>query len=357
MKIVERYLARQIFASTALVFAALLALFTLLDLIHELGDVGASHYRVLPALVFVLLSLPGHIYELFPIASLIGTIFALTQIAANSEFTVLRVSSVSVFMMAKFLARIGLVFVLLTFFFGEVVAPYSDEAAQRLRLSTTRSVVAQEFRSGLWVKDEASFINVREILPDSTLIGIRIFKFDENHALQSISHAEKGSYAGDHLWNLSDVVETNFSQTAVSVGESTSLQWKSVITPDLLSVLLVFPEHMSAITLYSYIQHLLDNKQHALRYQIALWTKLVYPFAVLVMMLLALPFAYYQKRAGGISGRIVFGIMLGLGFYLSNQLSSRLGLINGWPPFVGAAMPTLLFLGAALGVLNYLERK
>ena len=64
--------------------------------------------------------------------------------------------------------------------------------------------------------------------------------------------------------------------------------------------LLVAPERMSLWTLFSYVQHLRENRQESGRYEIALWNKIVYPFAILVMMVLALPFAYYQQRAGGV---------------------------------------------------------
>ncbi|HQT26171.1 MAG TPA: LPS export ABC transporter permease LptG [Burkholderiales bacterium] len=357
MKILQKYLARRIFASTLLVFSALLGLFTFLDLIHELSDIGIGNYHLLFAFAYVLLSIPGHVYELFPIASLIGTIFALSQLGASSEVTVMRVSGMSGRDLASFLLRAGLIFVTLTFLFGELLAPMSDAAAQKLRLSATKSVIAQEFRSGLWVKDESSFINVREVLPDTTLVGVRIFEFDSKHDLKSISFAKKGSYRGNNFWELSGVVRTSFGDGNVRVSQMPNYEWKSVLTPDMLSVLLIFPEHMSILTLHRYIRHLVENKQQALRYQIAFWTKIVYPFAVLVMMLIALPFAYHRRREGGISAKIVTGIMIGLVFYLMNQLSARLGLINGWPPFMAAASPTIAFLIFAVAALWRVERR
>ena len=110
MKVIRRYLSAEITASTLLVFAALLMLFAFLDLIHELGELGKGTYGLLNVIAFVLLSLPGHVYELFPIAALIGTLFALAQLVASSEYTVMRVSGVSVPRMAFTLAQVGLLF-------------------------------------------------------------------------------------------------------------------------------------------------------------------------------------------------------------------------------------------------------
>ena len=119
----------------------------------------------------------------------------------------------------------------------------------------------------------------------------------------------------------------------------------------LLNVLLIKPEKMSAWSLHSFSQHLKDNRQKALRYEIALWTKLLYPVAVVVMMILALPFAYFQSRQGGEGAKIFAGIMIGLAFHFLNRLFGHLGLLNDWPPFVSAVTPTLLFFGIALGMM------
>ncbi len=92
-----------------------------------------------------------------------------------------------------------------------------------------------------------------------------------------------------------------------------------------------------------------DNQQKTQRYEIALWKKLIYPLAVLVMMALALPFAYMQDRMGAVSVKVFAGIMLGIAFHMLNGLFSSLGVINSWPPFFSAITPSALFLLAAAG--------
>jgi lipopolysaccharide export system permease protein len=75
------------------------------------------------------------------------------------------------------------------------------------------------------------------------------------------------------------------------------------------------------------------------------------------MMVLALPFASYQKRQGGVGGRIVAGIMLGLAFYTMNRLFASLGLLYDWPAMVSAVTPTLVFLGLAITMMWWQERR
>jgi len=116
-------------------------------------------------------------------------------------------------------------------------------------------------------------------------------------------------------------------------------------------------DSMGISELISYIEHLSENHQETSRYEIVLWQKIIYPFAVLVMMVLALPFAYFQVREGGISGKIFTGIMLGLGFHLSNRLFGHLGLLNAWPALFSAIFPTLAFLAAAVFMMWKVEKR
>jgi lipopolysaccharide export system permease protein len=357
MKTLRRYLVSEIVGATALVFLALLMLFAFFDLADQIRDLGRGGYRLRNIMVHVLLSVPDHIYELFPIAALIGTLFALAQLVATSEYTVMRTSGVSILRMCAALMGAGVLFAVLTFVFGEFIAPPAEQLAQRLRSQAITGLVAQEFRSGLWIKDGRNFVNVAEVTPDSRLKGVKVYEFDDQYRLRSISLAKSGDYLGQRRWLLKDVTRTTFEERKTSISTSAEERWQSALDPELLNVLLVQPDKMSAWSLYTYAQHLRENRQKALQYEIALWTKLMYPVAVLVMMLLALPFAYSQGRQGGVGAKIFTGIMLGLAFYFLNQLTAHLGLLNDWSPMLSATLPTLIFLSLAIGMLWWQERR
>jgi len=357
MRTLRRYLATEIAAATALVFAALLMLFAFFDLVDQLKDLGRGAYNMRRIAIYVALSVPDHVYELFPVAALIGTLFALAQLVAGSEYTVMRTAGVSTARFTTMLAGVGMLFAALTFIIGEFIAPPAQQLAQRVRSQSITGLVAQEFSSGLWIKDGRSFINVVEVLPDSTLRGVRIYEFDGEYRLRSISFARQGVYQSDRLWQLKGITQTRFEDMKTSVREIAESSWQSVLDPALISVLLVKPEQMSAWSLYTYAQHLRENRQKALRYEIALWVKLTYPLAVLVMMVLALPFAHFQGRQTGVGAKIFAGIMLGIAFHFVNRLSSHLGLLNDWPPLASALTPTVIFLSIAIGMMWWQERR
>ena len=358
MRLLTSYLAREIYASIALVFTALLMLFSFLDLIHELSAMGRGNYHLGYVLLFVLLTVPSHIYDLFPVAILIGTIFALVQMAANSELVVYRSSGASLRQMVGALLKIGLPLVLLSYLCGEILAPTSERMAQRLRLKAQNAeVTLREFHSGVWVKDEHSFVNVKNVLPDTSLLNISIYEFDDNYHLRTITAAKRANFLEENRWQLEEVVQTHFNKQDTAINNMANLEWHSVLNPDILSVLLVVPEQMSAWNLYQYVQHLRDNHQKTARFEIAMWNKLVYPFAVLVMMLLALPFAAHHRREGGISAKVFAGIVLGLCFHFIGRLFASLGALNDWKPLLSAIMMSMLFLLLATTMLWWTERR
>ncbi|MDP2266280.1 MAG: LPS export ABC transporter permease LptG [Thiobacillus sp.] len=357
MNLLARYLSGQVLVASGFVLLALMVLFAFFDVLQELGSLGRNNYGLGQVVVVVLLSIPGHLYEILPVAALIGTLFALSRLVGNSEYAVMRVSGLSNWRVAGIFTVIGIVLSMLVLVLGEYVAPWSEQAAQRYKLSATRSVVAQQFRSGLWVKDGNSFINVREVMPDNTLRGVEIYGFNAEGRLDWIRAADQARWQNDQSWELQQVVETRFDADGIRADRRERQNWQSVLTPDILSVLLVAPEKMSARTLWRYVAHLKENGQKATRYEFALWSKFISPFVIPIMMLIAMPFAIQGPRTGGTSSKIFIGILVGLGFHLLSRLFGHLGLLNDWPVMLVSGLPLLIFLAVALMGIRWVDRR
>ncbi len=375
MSTLGRYLGREIAGAVLFVLIGFLALFAFFDFIDELEEVGRGGYRLQHALAFIVLGLPSHVYELMPIAALIGTIYALAQFASNYEFTAMRAAGLGRAHALGELAKVGVVLALATALVGEVLAPPAERLAQSLRLSALGTTVSGSFRSGLWIKDAVRdgqgaverqrFVNVGELLPDTRLAKVRVFEFDREFRLRQILLAEGGRFTPPQAWTLEGVEALEFRNdararelltVAVDRRRYPSISWTSELTPDIVGVLMIDPERMSAWSLAQYVSHLRDNQQSAERYEIALWRKVVYPVAVLVMMALALPFGYLQVRAGGIGYKVFAGIMLGVAFHFLNGLFSHLGLLNMWSPWLAASIPSIGAFLIALAMLAWVDR-
>ncbi len=380
MKTIRRYLWAEIASATLFVLFALLALFLFFDMVAQLDEIGQRGFRFRDALFFVGLTLPSRMYELMPIAALIGTIYTLSKLAANSEFTIMRVSGMSTRRLMNNLLGIGVVMVALTYLLGEFISPPAEQLAQKVRLQATGAPDGvREFRSGVWVRDVVKdpggrvaafrFINVRRVGVDADMRDWRVFEFDRDYKLRSILTAETGRYEAGRGWTLTNVVETKLpgpiaaasvqqmAAARTQVVRTEDLAWPSELKPDIFGVMIVQPERMAGWDLAQYIQHLSDNRQQTERFEIAFWSKLFYPWAIVVMMVLALPFAFLHVRSGGVSFKIFAGVMIGVAFYGLNKLLAHLGLLNTWPPIVVAALPSLVVLALAMSTLYWIERR
>ncbi len=352
-----RYFTREILAASLLLLAALLALFGFFDMIKELDELGRGNYRLSAMLGYVLLTLPSHTYVLLPLAGLMGTLLALARMSENSEITVMRASGLSLRQLALNVCAAGAIIALTTLAVGELVTPHTEEAAKGLKLKATRSIVAREFRSGFWVKDDRSFVNIQDVTPDTQLLNLRIYEFDPSFRLTAISRAEKGVYEGSNRWELQNVELTRFEGDQAILQRTPKAVWNSVLTPDILSVLKIVPERMSALNLRSYIEHLRENRQSPTRYEIAFFGKFFNPLAAIVMMVLAIPFALVSARAGGVGAKLVMGIMLGLVFNAATRMFAHVGLLNDWPALISASAPVFIAALASLWLLRRAERR
>jgi lipopolysaccharide export system permease protein len=353
----NRYLAREILVAVGFILVGFLGLFAFFDLLGELRHLGRGGYDLRQVFLFVLLSAPTNAYELLPVTVLIGTLYVLSHLANNSEFTVMRAAGMSPGQASGMLLRIGLAFAVATFVIGEWVAPAAEEAAQRLRLRALSAGIHQDLRSGLWFKDERAFINVREAREPSLLQGVRIYEFDADFRLARVTSAARGQYLQEGTWRLTEVVRTRFTAEGPRTEREAESAWRTSVTPELIGVLVIDPERMSAWGLYRYAQHLAENRQKTGRHEIALWKKLFYPIAALVMMALALPFAYMHARSGMVGLKVFLGVMLGIFFHMLNGLFAHIGLLQNWPPFAAAALPAAAFFMAAVLMMWWVERR
>lgn len=360
MKTFRKMLYRDIAVTVGSVTLAFLALFFFFDLVDEFRWIGTGTYEVKHAMMSVALSIPGHVYELLPITVLIGTIFVMARMAQNSEFTILRTSGLSPWQALGSLLSIGVAFVMLTFAIGDYVAPASDQASQLIR--------AQRFgqlstgRTGAWLRekreDGMAAINVRSISPDGELQRVRVFSFDNEGRIQKQLIAAAGSF-GDGAWKLHHIQEMHYfiqdeKNAHVKTRNVEEMDWPTTVTRNMVAAAVLKPDQMSTFDLFRYVSHLEANGQTSQRYEIELWRKVFYPISCLVMVVLALPFAYLHFRSGGIAGYVFGGVMAGISFFLLNNVFGFAGNLQNWSPILTAAAPSIIYSLLSLGAFSWL---
>ena len=371
MRTVRRLLYRDIVGSVMFVALAFLSLFFFNDFVDELGRIGRSGFTVGHGALLALLKVPGNFYVVFPSAVLIGSIFSLARMAHSTEFTILRTGGLGPGRALVLLATLALGFAMITFVVGDYVAPVFDQQAQMTRSRLNGRMAPGG--GGAWLKDrqvtpagERNYsVNVLFANADGALEGVRIFEFDADGRLVSRTAAKYARVDALGVWTLSQVKETRWmtspqsaSQNDASVTDTSRDQqvWKSGLNAGVVAAAVLPPEVMSTLELYRYTRHLSAHEQSVQLYEIQFWLKALYPAACIVMVALALPFAYLQPRAGGLTLKVFGGIMLGISFVLMNNVASHLGLLKNWTPWAVAAAPSLLYLLLSLAAFAWLVR-
>ena len=346
----DRYIARTIFFSTLLVLAVLVTLFVFMVVVDALPDVGRGNFGIYELIKYVILSQPRKIYELSPVICLIGTIMGLSTLALGSELIALRAAGISIARIIWASIKIAMVFVLAVVLLGELVVPVSENLAQTGRAMALNQGL-QKKGSGLWLRDGSTFVNVAEILPDLTLLGVNIYGLGPNLRLSSQTFAQRARYEKEN-WRLEEVRESHIGTQRIEISSVSTRSWQTRLTPEVVSAFAVKPEGLSILQLRRYIGHLERNHHDHGRYSLTLWQKLLMPVAILVMVVLAGPFVFRPTRSGGLAQRIFIGIMLGLAFVIVGRSFGFFALIYGIPPAVGAVLPVATFLAIAVELLR-----
>jgi lipopolysaccharide export system permease protein len=369
MNTIRRLIFGELARSIAFVTLCFLALFYFFDFVDELGALSrtaSQGYQLRHAMLYVLLLMPNRLYELLPITVLIGSVFVMSRLAQSSEYTILRTSGLGPVKALRLLMGMGLFFTILTFAVGDYLAPAADRSAQLLKARYTGALSIGQ--TGAWLKERRDgqhfAVNVGALTGQGTMKQVYVVEFDPKGFVRSTIKAEQAQFSSDDRWHLMEVDRTQFrADPASTAGAATvrvqreklpQYQWETTLTAEMVSTALLRPNRMKAVDLFQYMRHLAANGQTAQRYEIEFWRKVFYPLSCLVMVILALPFAYLHFRKGSAAGYIFAGVMIGISFFLLNNVFGFVGNLRNWEPWVAAASPGLLYLLISLSAFGWL---
>ena len=348
MKIIDAYIARHVVGGTLLALAVLVALVAVVTFVDDLGSVGRGRFGIGGAIEFMILTLPRHAFVLFPLAAVIGALIGLGSLAVSSELTVIRAAGVSIGRLVGSVLKGALLLVVVAVLFGEVIAPYCEHLAQ------TRRAAALDGTAGggrFWIRDGQSFVNVIRVLPGNRVENMYIYELDARHGLRAATHAERAQHR-DGAWVLESVRRSDISADGVETRSTAKAVWPARFGPDLVELASARLESLSALALVRYIDYLEHNRLDTAAYELALWTKIVYPLATGTMIFLAVPLVLGRLGGAGVGRRILVGCLVAVAFHVVNEISGKAGVAYGLSPPLSALAPTLSFLAAGIWLLR-----
>jgi lipopolysaccharide export system permease protein len=317
------------------------------NLISEIEDVGEGGYTLLKMLLTVILTIPNSMYELFPVAALLGSLIGMGMLASNSELIAMRASGLSIWRIVLSVMQAGVAMLLVAVLLGEFAAPVAEQYAQQLRASATDARVSFMGNRGLWVRDDKLFINAGKVVSENTLADITVYEFDDEARLKVATRAVSARYRKGQ-WVLRNVRQSEFGEDSVRVRNFDKLPRDSLLTPELLGIVVLKPEDMSAREISQFMDYLEVNGLNTQQYRYALMGRFVTPLSALVMLFVSVPFVFGGLRSVSAGQRIFFGLMVGFGFYILSQITGQMGQVYDLNPLLTTLMPSFIFLLAGV---------
>lgn len=347
MNKIDRYIIVHIFGFTAIVGLALLAIYTFIGFVSGIDTTGQGSFGVLQLLVYTLLQMPSGLYTLMPIIAMLGTLMGLGALAGQSELTAMRAAGVSLLRIGRATLMAGLVFGVLGLLLGDWLAPAGERAAEAYKARERTGVEPGVNGQSVWLRDGNSIFHIQRLIAEDHIADVEIFRLSDDLRLDSSLHVDDGIYK-DGNWQFTGVRQTRLQTNAAVTSQTPSMQWTGNLSPEVLRLFVLEAQSLTMPGLLRLIHYLDANRLDSAEYRMELWRKLMAPVTVMAMMLFAIPFVLGSLRSSGAGQRLLIGILVGVGFYVINEVSGNLGQIYHWPPFLAAAVPSIvLILGGA----------
>ncbi|ULQ45728.1 LPS export ABC transporter permease LptG [Flagellatimonas centrodinii] len=344
MKRYDRYISRHVLGMSAIVALVLIALFSFISFVSEVDDTGRGGFGLLQLGVYTVLMMPSALYTLFPVIALLGTLAGLGVLASQGELTALRAAGVSSVRLGGSALAAGLVMAVLTVGIGDWLAPWGQTEAERLRTTARSGVDAGQVLRPVWLRAGSDVLHIRRIADPGHLEHVDLFRLDGKGGLTRWARVDEMVLAGDDQWDLRGLSDSRFDDRAVTVRDDVEERWDGRLSPEVLRLLVLEAESASIAGLMRLVHYLEANALDAGEAERALWRKLMAPFTVLAMTFFAVPFVFGSLRDSGMGQRLFFGVLIGVGFFVINEVSGSLGQLYGWPPLLGAGAPSAVLV-------------
>ena len=354
MNILDQYLVKQISMGIFVSAVVLISLFSFLDLVDQLDDVGVGFYQTSDAFLYVLLTMPRRFIQLAPFIALIGNVTALGRLAINLELVSLRSAGYSPVKISAASLKVGFILLVIITILEFLVAPVMQQQAISGRAAALEQSTVAGNNLGIWSRNEQHIIRIDNPQPDTRDSGVEIINLNEDGFLTEYISAEGFDIISDKEWTLYDVTSKLVLEDEIISSRTSSMSWETFLEPDQISTLTKQPESLSPIELFNYIEYLRGTGQEHDIYSLTLWRKPGEILTMLGMLLLSVPFVIGSPRTG-FANRLALASITGIVVYLLSQILSNAGLILGLNPVFVALVPGTILIWTArlwLGRVN-----
>lgn len=340
--ILPRYVIRFAFFAMMGAVVGLWLLQMVFAYLSELENLSET-YTVKDALMFILYRSPYFLVQFIPTGALLGAVIGLGLLAGNSELVVMRAGGVSVYRIISYAMLPAVLFVLIALGINQFILPVTNDKASQIvnRLDDTRLFSV----NGYWSVNHAD--RGREVVyisyadSEGKLGVTKRYRLDVDSNLVGVTHAKSGVFAGEG-WQLTEVAQLDIGGRGVQRSFDDYAMLSLPIAPTDVHLLTKEAEDLSLSDLYAHGRLMKSQGKRSLRHEVAFWQKLLSPFAVLSLVLVASSFVFGSLRSQGLGVRIVMALLSGLLFSYLTDLSGFVAIAMGISPFLMALSPIVI---------------
>ncbi|MDR6541092.1 lipopolysaccharide export system permease protein [Acinetobacter bereziniae] len=343
----RRIVAKHVTKTTVLAMVGATAVLSILQILFTyLGELSSlkDNYTAWNALQYVLWGAPRYLYEILPIAALIGAVLGLGSMASNSELIVMRAAGISLWRIVGWVMRSAMLLVILSFALSEFVIPYTNEQAKSIK--SHRSVAALGEVKGYWTREGQRFIYVDYANSQGTLKQVQVVDFDENYRMKSLLNSEEGQFLKEGQWNLKQTAQVNLlANGQAQVVDQNQQNLALALQPKYVHMVTIDPEDLAPSQLLSFMDYMHEYSQVPKTYLLAFWKNVGSPFALLALVLIACSFIFGPLRQQSMGFRLVIALFVGLAFYYVQDFLGYASLIYAPSPAWFVFLPIVFMFG------------
>ena len=340
MNLLEKYIGKTILMSTLMVLLLFFAVQSFVQFLAELQFIGRGHYGVFQALVFVPLQSINILYQLFPVAGLIGCLLGLGRLATHSELVVMRASGMSKGQINLAVIKMTIILLVFVTIIGELVGPWAGHFAENYKSIAIHNSPVSVVRSG-WLRDGNNFLYIGNMQSRTKLVDVSRYTY-KNNRLQLAAHAKSGELK-DGQWHFVGIKESRISPNGITSKTIAHQVWPVNFDPKILDLANLNVNYETLWSLSKLLVFMAKNVLQANQIAFAFYQRLFQPLATIVMICLAIPFIFGPLRSATMGLRMLVGVMVGFLFYTLNQFFGPFSMVYQVPPILSALIPIMLF--------------
>lgn len=340
----DLYITRTVIGSILLVLIVFFGLILFLNLIGERGQIGSGNYHFPQAVHYVFFTLPLFLYQFFPPVVLIGVLLGLGSLASHSELVIMRTSTMSLLRIATTVLLAALAIITVFTLLGETVVPAMTRYANDVKDLQRNNGRLVTTVAGVWLHEDNTFFHILRIASADRVYGVSRFQFDQQHRLETASYADSGTLK-DSQWVFNNVSTSIINHHSITQKKQRQVIWPLKFSPHQFET--SDPATLNLLALHQRIEYGKSNGINIQHYEFSFWKRIFQPLTTLVMVLVAIPFIFGPLRSVSIGLRLLSGVIVGLNFYILNQLLTSFGMVYQLSPiFTALLLPGLFFLFA-----------